>query len=99
MKPLELTVYPPMPTTESLAPLTREEAFRELKRASDLNDQLVDKHFSDAELAAEYWRSDADALARCHADSTETEWPEDYDKQAETLMRFATLPSYDEAPE
>lgn len=86
LKPLELTIYP--------KPEHAHVTGGWLWDCEACNTVITgpSKRLTNAELAAEAWRSDADAAAHCHADSTETTWPEDYEKQAETLLRFATLP-------
>lgn len=107
MKPFELTVYPPLTDTEKMSVSltlstglnvwhTPPPGFLESKR----------KRLTNAELAAEYESARCDALLLRHvgyywAPLNDTWAPdqESVDKRANTLLRFATLPHYDEVPE
>lgn len=62
----------------------------------------VDKRFTDAELAAEYWRLRLKVCASGNRDMKAkghvcTEWQAAHDELA-TMQRFMELPHYDENP-
>jgi hypothetical protein len=93
MKALELTVYPKL---ERPMWGHQIEGYRQQVRAeSELREA---KRLTDAELAAEYW-------APIWLTMPDMDWDADYETcvkqmkdRAATLLRFATLPHYDEDP-
>lgn len=101
MKPLELTIYPKLerPTTGAEIMPYREQWQRE----SALQGA---KHLTDAEMAAEFEAARCDYLISATTGNFwsplgET-WPSDHasaGRRAATLLRFATLPHYDEVDE
>ena len=105
MKPLELTIYPPVPDKpqpNTNRPVWSWEADRHLEQTLS-----TQKRLKDAELAAEMWRQAAwiGALGRSYAmpdryiafDAAFHEGPATEDEYQWTVLhRFATLPHYDE---
>lgn len=94
-KSLELVVHPPLPP-EPL-PYTPEwvdwDNWREWdQRKRQEFQQVRSTHFTDAELAAEYWRSWN--LFKTATITSDRDWAE-YDR-SQTILRFATHPHHTE---
>ncbi|QDG65816.1 hypothetical protein NIBR502772_05945 [Pseudarthrobacter sp. NIBRBAC000502772] len=91
MKALELTIYPPIHRPRYGYGI---DPYREQwKRERNI---IEAKRLTDAELAAEYWRSTWDAQS-CYHDGSDEDITATR-KEYEALERFATLPHYDEDP-
>lgn len=103
MKPLELTVYPPLDALEQksvrLAKSTGLAIFHTPPAGFF---EMKAKRLTNAELAAEYWRAQSDESVITEGYS----WAEmcggwnseEYEtcQRAKTLLRFAALPHYDQ---
>lgn len=98
-RPLELTVHPPAPpkpfslgSTGTMRVVTP----WELERMAE-EQRAAGKRFTDAELAAEHWRAAYMVQTRYHAfhPDEHAQWMT-WDKQTETLHRFATHPHHTE---
>ena len=99
-KPLELRIYP-TPQPPGMTP--EDEVHRAVWCADrELEWRLTQhKRLTDAELAAEMWRSRLKVCSRGNRDVKRVghpcvEWRAAHDEY-DTLHRFATLPHYDEA--
>jgi hypothetical protein len=97
-KPLELVIYPKLerPMTGAEIMPYREQWQREAALSQT-------KHLTDAELAAEFESCRCDYLIQQATGSYWTPlgdtWPNDHEsvgRRTSTLLRFATLPHYDE---
>lgn len=100
MKPLELTVYPLDPTFPAGYKLPRDTRIT----FAAANRMAKEKRLTSVELAAEYWRYESniwEALAKMPEPPTPEAVMagEEWNRRAEIVERFATLPHADEVPE
>lgn len=109
LKPLELTVYPAechcyQAIDKCTGIMALHIPLECLLHGARATFQAKKKRLTSAELAAEYWRTDADEWqADEYGDanlseegSTWTDRHADTRRRAKTLLRFASLPHYDE---
>lgn len=99
MKPLELTIHPPVPPKPS-DDTSLEWSLWWADRGYESSLASM-KRLEDAELAAEYWRLRLKVCSRGNRDVKRVghpcvEWRAAHD-ECDTLRRFATHPHYDEA--
>lgn len=99
LKPLELTIYPLELTFPAGYKLPRD--MRITYRAADR--MAAEKRLTEPELAAEYESARCDAMLMSYADyfwaplgDTWSSDPATIDRRAQTMLRFATLPHYNE---
>lgn len=110
MKPLELTVYPRHPQFGHYAVPLRvwsripdddpDDFYEVTVSPDDLQQRIESKRFTDAELAAEYWRLRLKVCASGNRDMKNVghvcvEWQAAHD-ELDTMQRFMDLPHYDE---
>ena len=102
MKPLKLTVYPLDPAFPRGYKLPRDTRIT----FAAANRMAKEKRLTSVELAAEYESARCDAMLMHHANyywaplgDTWSSEPEAIDRRAQTLLRIARAPHYDEVPE
>lgn len=100
MKPFELTVYPLDPAFPAGYKLPRDTRIT----FAAANRMAKEKRLTSVELAAEYWRYESniwEALAKMPEPPTPEAIMagEEWNRRAEIVERFATLPHADEVPE
>ena len=95
-RPLELTIHPPQPPAPPGSSSWGEFITWQKKRFKEI-DAREAKRFTDAELAAEHWRAAYMVQTRYHAfhPDEHSQWMT-WDKQTETLHRFAAHPHHTE---
>lgn len=93
-KPLELTVYPPIPECPQPSgwSFARDDWFDDRTAERKLSGR---KRLTDAELAADYWSAVVDYEDSCKPSGEDMDH-EAICNQVQTLERFATARSYDE---
>lgn len=97
MKALVLVTPPPLGPEPSEWKVGRGNVLTHRRAVWQENQDRKAKRFTDAELAAEYWRAATIDTTYWGADDEDSPDGARAIEQTITLKRFATLPAYDEA--